>query len=76
MGAFKSALEKASGLEFDSFAVNSRTAAAEALRAKRIDCVTTSLFALEKPTRSSVILGLVGAGGFGLELKVTMDLIE
>jgi phosphonate transport system permease protein len=38
--------------------------------------VTTSLFALEKSTRSSVILGLVGAGGIGLELKVAMDLFD
>lgn len=38
--------------------------------------VTTSLFALEKSTRSSVILGLVGAGGIGLELKVAMDLFN
>lgn len=38
--------------------------------------ITTSLFALEKSTRSSVILGLVGAGGIGLELKVAMDLFE
>jgi phosphonate transport system permease protein len=38
--------------------------------------VTTSLFALEKSTRSSVILGLVGAGGIGIELKVSMDLFN
>jgi phosphonate transport system permease protein len=38
--------------------------------------LTTSLFALEKSTRSSVILGLVGAGGIGLELKVAMDLFD
>jgi phosphonate transport system permease protein len=38
--------------------------------------VTTSLFALEKSARSSVILGLVGAGGIGLELKVAMDLFD
>ena len=38
--------------------------------------VTTALFALEKSTRSSVILGLVGAGGIGLELKVSMDLFD
>lgn len=38
--------------------------------------VTTSLFALEKATRSSVVLGLVGAGGIGLELKVAMDLFD
>ncbi|MHB1104652.1 MAG: phosphonate ABC transporter, permease protein PhnE [Devosia sp.] len=38
--------------------------------------ITTSLFALEKSTRSSVILGLVGAGGIGLELKVSMDMFD
>lgn len=38
--------------------------------------ITTSLFALEKATRSSVVLGLVGAGGIGLELKVAMDMFE
>jgi phosphonate transport system permease protein len=38
--------------------------------------LTTSLFALEKSTRSSVILELVGAGGIGLELKVAMDLFD
>lgn len=38
--------------------------------------LTATLFALEKATRSSVILGLVGAGGIGLELKVAMDLFE
>lgn len=38
--------------------------------------VNTSLFSLEKATRSSVILGLVGAGGIGIELKVAMDLFS
>jgi phosphonate transport system permease protein len=38
--------------------------------------VNTSLFALEKATRSSVVLGLVGAGGIGIELKVSMDMFE
>lgn len=38
--------------------------------------VTTALFALEKSARSSVVLGLVGAGGIGLELKVAMDLFD
>lgn len=33
----------------------------------------TTLFSLEKAVRSSVILGLVGAGGIGIELKVAMD---
>ena len=36
--------------------------------------INTSLFSLEKATRSSVVLGLVGAGGIGIELKVAMDL--
>lgn len=36
--------------------------------------IATSLFSLEKATRSSVVLGLVGAGGIGIELKVAMDL--
>lgn len=35
--------------------------------------IATGLFALEKATRSSVVLGLVGAGGIGIELKVAMD---
>jgi phosphonate transport system permease protein len=38
--------------------------------------ITTSLFALEKATRSSVVLGLVGAGGIGIELKVAMDFFD
>lgn len=36
--------------------------------------IGTSLFCLEKATRSSVVLGLVGAGGIGVELKVAFDL--
>jgi len=38
--------------------------------------INTALFSLEKSTRSSVVLGLVGAGGIGLELKVAMDLFQ
>ena len=38
--------------------------------------VATSLFCLEKATRSSVVLGLVGAGGIGVELKVAFDLFD
>lgn len=37
---------------------------------------STSLFALEKAVRSSTILGLVGAGGIGIELKVGFDLFD
>ena len=38
--------------------------------------INTSLFSLEKATRSSVVLGLVGAGGIGIELKVAMELFN
>jgi phosphonate transport system permease protein len=38
--------------------------------------INASLFALEKAVRSSVVLGLVGAGGIGIELKVAMDLFR
>lgn len=38
--------------------------------------VNTSLFVLEKAVRSSVILGLVGAGGIGQELQVAFDLFQ
>jgi phosphonate transport system permease protein len=38
--------------------------------------INTTLFALEKAVRSSVVLGLVGAGGIGQELKVAFDLFQ
>lgn len=38
--------------------------------------INTGLFSLEKATRSSVVLGLVGAGGIGIELKVAMDMFQ
>lgn len=38
--------------------------------------VSTGLYALEKAVRSSTILGLVGAGGIGIELKVGFDLFD
>lgn len=38
--------------------------------------VATSMFALEASTRSSVVLGLVGAGGIGIELSVSMQLLR
>ena len=38
--------------------------------------ISTALFALEKAVRSSTILGLVGAGGIGIELKVGFDLFD
>jgi len=38
--------------------------------------INTSLFSLEKAVRSSVILGLVGAGGIGVELAVSMEMFR
>lgn len=38
--------------------------------------VNSALYALEKAVRSSVVLGLVGAGGIGIELKVAMDMFQ
>ncbi|MFW2544837.1 phosphonate ABC transporter, permease protein PhnE [Primorskyibacter sp. 2E107] len=38
--------------------------------------VSTALYALEKAVRSSTVLGLVGAGGIGIELKVGFDLFD
>lgn len=50
--------------------------AAAVLPASTPSMINTSLFALEKATRSSVILGLVGAGGIGIELQVSMDMFR
>ena len=38
--------------------------------------VNSSLYALEQAVRSSVVLGLVGAGGIGQELKAAFDLFQ
>lgn len=38
--------------------------------------VGTSMFALESAVRSSVTIGLVGAGGIGIELSVSMSLLR
>lgn len=38
--------------------------------------IATALFCVEKATRASVVLGLVGAGGIGVELKVAFDLFD
>jgi phosphonate transport system permease protein len=38
--------------------------------------VGTSMFALESATRSSVVLGIVGAGGIGVELTTSMQLLR
>ncbi len=38
--------------------------------------INTTLFALEKAVRSSVVLGLVGAGGIGQELETAFSLFQ
>ncbi len=38
--------------------------------------IHTSVYALERALRASVVLGIVGAGGIGIELKVAMELFE
>lgn len=38
--------------------------------------VGTSMYALESATRSSVVLGVVGAGGIGIELATSMQLLR
>ena len=38
--------------------------------------INSSLFALEKAVRSSVVLGLVGAGGIGQELSAAFELFQ
>ncbi|ARU55634.1 MAG: phosphonate ABC transporter, permease protein PhnE [Pseudomonadales bacterium] len=38
--------------------------------------INSSLFSLEKSVRSSVVLGLVGAGGIGAELAVSMEMFR
>lgn len=38
--------------------------------------VNTMLFNLEKATRSSVVLGLVGAGGIGMEVNTALTMFE
>lgn len=38
--------------------------------------INTSLFALEKAVRASVVLGLVGAGGIGAELATSMEMFR
>ncbi len=60
-GPFKAALEKASGHTFEFFPVNSRTAAAEALRAKRVDFVVTGpaeYVVINKITDAKALIGL------------------
>jgi phosphonate transport system substrate-binding protein len=60
-GPFKAALEEATGESFDFFPVNSRTAAAEALRNKAVDFVITGpaeYVVINKMTNATPLIGL------------------
>lgn len=60
-GPFKAALEGASGDTFEFFPVSSRTAAAESLRAKRVDFVITGpaeYVVINKMTEARALVGL------------------
>lgn len=60
-GPFKAALEAASGERFEFFPVASRTAAAEALRARRVDFVITGpaeYVVINKLTDAETVVGL------------------
>jgi phosphonate transport system substrate-binding protein len=60
-GPFKAALEQASGHTFEFFPVNNRTAAAEALRAKRVDFVITGpaeYVVIQKMADAKSLIGL------------------
>ncbi|MBN9023097.1 MAG: PhnD/SsuA/transferrin family substrate-binding protein, partial [Rhizobiales bacterium] len=60
-GPFKTALEAATGESFEFFPVASRTAAAEALRAKRVDFVITGpaeYVVINKLTDATTVVGL------------------
>jgi phosphonate transport system substrate-binding protein len=60
-GPFKAALEAASGQTFEFFPVASRTAAAEALRAKRVDFVITGpaeYVVINKLTNATTVVGM------------------
>jgi phosphonate transport system substrate-binding protein len=58
---FKNALESATGYDFEFFPVSNRTAAAEALRAKRVDFVVTGpaeYVVINKMTNAKPLIGL------------------
>jgi phosphonate transport system substrate-binding protein len=60
-GPFKAALETATGESFEFFPVNSRTAAAEALRAQQVDFVVTGpaeYIVIHQLTKATPIIGL------------------
>jgi len=74
-GPFKTALESASGETFEFFPVNSRTAAAEALRANRVDFVVSGpaeYVVINKMTNATPLIGL-GRPGYHCAIVVCAD---
>ena len=73
---FAEAMEEADrGLQEALTALGARPAAVIACAvfpAALPSMIATGLFSLEKATRSSVVLGLVGAGGIGMEVEVAL----
>ncbi|MCI0755133.1 PhnD/SsuA/transferrin family substrate-binding protein [Teichococcus vastitatis] len=60
-GPFRDRLQQATGFTFDFFPVSSRTAAAEALRARRVDLVITGpaeYVVINKMTNATALIGL------------------
>lgn len=79
-GKFKAALEKAGGHSFEFFPVNNRTAAAEALRAKRVDFVITGpaeYVVINKMTNAKPLIGLSRPDYFcAVVVKPASDIVK
>jgi phosphonate transport system permease protein len=77
---FAEAIEEVPGETLDGLRATGASRAGVLLGAVLPACapsfVAAALFALEGATRSSVVLGVVGAGGIGIELVVAMQLLR
>nr|WTB30936.1 phosphonate ABC transporter, permease protein PhnE [Streptomyces sp. NBC_00830] len=77
---FAEAIEEVNGETLDALHATGASRAGVLLGAVLPACapsfVAATLFALESATRSSVVLGVVGAGGIGIELTVAMQLLR
>ena len=79
-GPFKTALEAATGDTFEFFPVSNRTAAAEALRAKRVDFVITGpaeYVVINKMTNAVTVVGLSRPDYFcALVVRADSDIVR
>jgi phosphonate transport system substrate-binding protein len=79
-GPFKAALEAATGDTFEFFPVSNRTAAAEALRAKRVDFVITGpaeYVVINKMTNAVTVVGLSRPDYFcALVVRADSDIVR